>query len=143
MDIAMFASNNNLKKDTVVKWIKQDLIPRADLENDYVPDSARIPYTSARAKNAKAIYKSMVKASLQRKHILPRLYGICEDEFQGYVSRLINVGLIEPRISDEVTYYDATLEAVNASEKELQNRIKELTEMGTVVVTNIIRQFGG
>ena len=74
MDIDQFASNNGVKRKTVEKWIEKGLIPKADFEKNYVPDSARQPCTNARAKNANAIYVSMVKASFERKHILPVLY---------------------------------------------------------------------
>lgn len=50
MKIDTFALQNKVKRKTVEKWIKDDLIPKADLEKDYIPESARLPYTKARAK---------------------------------------------------------------------------------------------
>jgi len=111
MNIEKFISINKVKRRTVEKWIKDGLIPNADLEKDYIPESARQPFTRARAKNTDAIYVSMVKASFSRKHILPIIYKMCEDEFNGYIERLVKAGCIEKRISDGVTYYDATLQA--------------------------------
>lgn len=41
MTIDQFASNNVIKRKKVEKWINDGLIPRADLAQNYVPDSAR------------------------------------------------------------------------------------------------------
>lgn len=48
------------KKETVIKWILDGLVPGADLATNYIPDSARQPYTNARAKSADSIYYSIV-----------------------------------------------------------------------------------
>ena len=84
MTIDVFIYNYGLKrKDTFISWIKNGLIQCANLEKDYVPDSARPPYTKARAKKAGAIYVSIVKASCNRQHVLPKLYRRGDDEFNG------------------------------------------------------------
>ena len=101
------------RKKTVIDWILENLIPGANLEEDFIPDSARPPYTKARAKNAKAIYYSIVVASSKRYHVFPRLYGICEEEFNGYIDRLVAANLIAIRITDDIVYYDATIAGVN------------------------------
>lgn len=106
------------RKETVIKWILNGYIPNANLETDYIPDSARMPYTSTRAKNAKAIYKSIITATIQRKHVVPELYKITKDEFDGYIRRLSQSGYIEIRVTDGIEYYDATLKANTFNLKE-------------------------
>ena len=60
MTIKEFMNNNGLKnRSTVEKWINDELIPNASIENDYIPNSARVPYTKARAKKAESIYRSI------------------------------------------------------------------------------------
>ena len=108
MTIEKFSLDNKVKRRTVVMWINNGYIPNADLEKNYIPNSARPPYTKARAKNANAIYVSMVKAAYYKKHIFPALYKICDEEFNGYVEELIRCGLLRKRKTDGVTYYDAT-----------------------------------
>lgn len=103
------------QKQTVIKWINAGLIPGANFKNNYVPDSARPPYTKARAKNANTIYTSIVKASYERRHVLPSLYRISEDEFNGYIDRLVRANLICKRVADNITYYDTPINANNCN----------------------------
>jgi len=138
MDIDKFASDNGVKKKTVEKWIKNNFIPNADLEKNYVPDSARQPFTKARAKNANAIYVSMVKASFKRKHILPTFYKICEDEFNGYIERLVKAGFIEKRVSDGVLYYDATIESKDINTRFILKALKAISQGVSAGVTAAI-----
>lgn len=119
MTIAKFAENNNTTVKSVLVWIYKGLIPMASVDHDYVPDSARKPY-SARAKDANGICVSIVRASVNREHVCARTYGICEDEFQGYICRLIEAHLIEKRVSDGVTYYDATLQAKQQAGRKIR-----------------------
>lgn len=143
MKIDTFALQNKVKRKTVEKWIKDDLIPKADLEKDYIPESARLPYTKARAKNAKSIYVSMVKAAYSRKHILPVLYKICDDEFNGYIERLVDAGCIVKRISDDITYYDATLQANEINQKFILNAIETISKgVSEGVTTAVINKIG-
>ena len=75
MTIDMFMNNYGIKKkETVIIWILENLIPGANLATDYVPDSARPPYTKARVKDADSIYCSIVAASRKRYHVLPKTY---------------------------------------------------------------------
>lgn len=128
MDIETFVINNHCKRKTVIKWIKEGFIPGGNLEKDYIPDSARVPYTGARAKNTDAIYFSMVKASRNRKHILPSLYHLCEEEFNAYVDRLVQAGLIEKRRTDGIVYYDATLKAIDANKQFILSALKAISQ---------------
>lgn len=110
MTIDIFMNNYGIKKkETVIKWVLEDLIPGSDLVNDFVPDSARPPYTKARVKNADSIYCSIVAASKKRYHVLPKIYKICDDEFNGYINRLVEANLISIRVTDNITYYDTPL----------------------------------
>ena len=117
MTIECFAKNNNRKIETVLKWIYEGLIPGSSVDKNYVPESAREPYTDARAKSTEAIYCSIVNASNNRKHVTHKTYGLCENEFISYINRLINAGLIERRVEDGITYYDVTLLALDKKRK--------------------------
>lgn len=140
MTIEEFVSINKVGKNTVVGWIKKGLIPGANIDNNYVPDSVRKPYTKARAKTSDAIYSSIVKASKNRCHVLPKLYGICPDEFNHYIQVLEKEGYIESRISDGITYYDATLKSCALTDRQVNNIGKflsivvEATAYGTTKV---------
>ena len=124
MTINQFVQNHGLKRLRVLDWISKGLIPGASVDRNYIPDSARIPYTKARAKRADKIYCSIVNASIRRQHVLPQLYGICQEEFDGYIRRLEQAGLIERRITDDIIYYDATIEATQYSEKFVINLVR-------------------
>ena len=126
MTIQEFAAAKKVKVKTVESWIEKGLIPLADLSENYVPNSARAPYTGARAKKSDAIYTSIVRASKELKHVLPSLYGICDEEFEGYIDRLVEAGFIERRTTDGVTYYDATLMASNTTDKAILHTLEML-----------------
>lgn len=118
MTIDNFMQNYNIKKkETIIKWIIDDLIPGADLASNHLPDSARPPYTKARAKDASSIYSSIVIASHKRYHVLPKIYKICADEFNGYINRLAAANLIVLRITDNITYYDSPLPEKDCNKK--------------------------
>lgn len=132
MTIDEFVERNRIKnKKTVCNWIKKGYIPGSDEKLNFIPDSARMPYIEARAKKAEAIYNSIVKAACKRKHVFPELYGICDEEFQGYIDELAKAGLIKTRITDGITYYDATLKVVNNDNKFVLEIIKMLSEGAT------------
>lgn len=109
MTVNEFSDRNGISREQVGKWIKAGLIPEANIETDYIPDSARVPYTEARAKRAKSIYNSIIKATELRKHVMPALYKMTNREFDNYIGVLEREGFIQLRTEDEVTYYDATL----------------------------------
>lgn len=138
MNIETFALREKVGRKTVEKWIRKGLIPKADLESDYIPDSARQPYTSARARNAKAIYFSMITAASKRKHILPSLYRICDDEFNGYIERLVKCGYIEKRISDDITYYDATVLAMEFNKRQCLEMLTAIMQGASQGITKAL-----
>lgn len=121
MTISAFAEKHKTKKETVLGWIEKGYIPGANLEKDFIPDSAKKPYTRARAqaKNSDSIYYSIVNATRNLFHVMPALYGLCEDEFNGYIDRLVEAGCLVKRITDGVTYYDATFQAKYYKKSEL------------------------
>lgn len=127
MTIKEFAERNKIKKkETVIKWITDGLIPGANLCEDFVPNSARIPYTKARAKNSKAIYVSIVKATEKRYHVTADIYNLSEDEFNGYINRLIEAGLIAERVTDGIRYYDLPLPDKSYTKKFIIDTIEAL-----------------
>lgn len=138
MTIERFMSNYGIKRrETVTNWIKNGLMPGANLQHNYIPDSARPPYTKARAKNTNAIYISLVKGAYNRRHIMPQLYNnMCEDEFNGYIDRLVEAGLIVRRVSDGITYYDATINANNINKKFILEALEVITRAASEGVAN-------
>lgn len=129
MTINEFMIKNNIrKKNTVIAWIEKGLIPNATLDPEYIPESARKPYTRARAKNAKAIYCSIVKATINRYHVMPQNYGICKAEFEAYVDKLVEAKLIDKRVTDGITYYDATITALKIKRETLLEFIERSME---------------
>ena len=142
MTIDTFKYNYGIKKkETVIKWILENLIPGADLGADYVPDSARPPYTKARAKDADSIYCSIVTASRKRYHVLPKIYKICDDEFNGYINRLAEANLISIRVTDNITYYDTTLTAQNCNRKFILEAIEVCAKgISEGVITAVLQQ---
>lgn len=129
MTIEKFMQHNKIKRrETVVKWIKNDLIPGANLTDDYIPNSARVPYTKARAKNVQGIYVSIFNASNRQKHVLPKIYGICQEEFDNYIDEMVNANLIKRRITDGITYYDVRLFAETPSRKFILDALKATTQ---------------
>lgn len=126
------------KKETVEMWIKKGLIPKASIEDDYIPDSARIPYTKARAKNAKSIYYSIISASNKHMHVMPQIYKISQGEFNHYILELEKANLISRRVEDEVEYYDITFVASQYEKKELTNLLETIIKAGTQGCTEAI-----
>lgn len=108
-------SNNIIREKTVNKWIVDGLIPgvKTDPQTNetIIPDNARPPYTKARAKNSTAIYKSIVKACIERKSVFASLYKISQTEFAHYVTELEDAGFIRSEVIDDITYYYATIKS--------------------------------
>ena len=110
MTIVQFSEENNKSLKTVLVWIYNGLIPMASVDRNYIPDSARIPHTSSAVKTS-SIYVSIVDACIKRRHVCPKTFKMCEGEFLAIIERLVNANLIERRVADGVTYYDATPQA--------------------------------
>lgn len=137
MTIKEFMRNNGLKnRSTVEKWINDELIPNASIENDYIPNSARVPYTKARAKKAESIYRSILKACRERKHVLPQIYKMSSEEFNQYINQLENAGLINKRTEDGVEYYDISLYALKLQKEEINKIIVTISNFA-VAVSNV------
>ena len=99
MKIKEFMNLFDLKNEsTVIKWIKDGYIPGAYINEEsneyFIPDLARPPYTKARAKTTNAIYKSIVKACINREGVCAKLYKLNEVEFQVYIKDLADAGYI-------------------------------------------------
>jgi hypothetical protein len=141
MTISDFATKHTISERTVRVWIEKGYIPGASLAEDYVPASARKPYTKARAKTSDAIYCSIVNASRNHFHVLPALYGLCEDEFNGYVNRLVEAGYIVRRTTDDVTYYDATPQAKHYKKLELLKVLEPAIKAASEGITTAAFEF--
>lgn len=116
MTIKEFMESNDIKsKQTVNKWIINGLIPGVKTDSQtneiIIPDNARPPYTKARAQNSTAIYKSIVKACIERKAVFASLYKISQTEFTHYVAELEDAGFIHSEVIDDITYYYATIKS--------------------------------
>ena len=129
MTIEEFMKNYGIKnKKTVNNWISKQLIPGGDISNDFVPNSARPPYTKARAKTADSIYCSIIEATRKRKHVLPQIYKICPEEFNTYIKQLEKAELLIVRTTDNITYYDLSIHAINCTRKMILEIIKSCSE---------------
>lgn len=118
-----------ITKRTVLKWLEKGYIPGAkkDLKTQewILPNSARIPYTRARAKNTKALRKSILKACMERKHVFYKLYkNVTEEEFKYKIQELKDEGLIVVRIEDGIEYYDSTNKLDKESKISISNNIE-------------------
>ena len=85
----------------------------------------------------------MVKGAANRRHLLPKLYKMCDDEFNGYIVRLVEAGLIVKRTSEGITYYDATLKAKDIK-GSLIMKVLETSSKGIAegAVNAIIKKLG-
>ncbi len=128
MTVNDFIEKTGASKKRVTGWIKKGLVPGADLNKNFVPNSAREPYTAARAKKPKAIYKSILKATELGQHVLPAIFKICQDEFDGYIKRLEETGKIIIRVTDNIEYYD--LPVPSGYNIEIAERIVEACSRG-------------
>lgn len=109
MTVKEFAEKQNVKENTVYKWIESGYIAgvaRTGKDCYYIPNSARKPYTKCRAKTGDAILKSIVTACNQRCGVCSALYKISEAEFQCYISDLLDNKYITKYTEDGVTYYN-------------------------------------
>lgn len=113
MTIKEFMNLFDLKNEsTVIKWIKDGYIQGAYINEEsneyFIPDLARPPYTKARAKTTNAIYKSIVKACINREGVCANLYKLNEVEFQVYIKDLADAGYIRIELHNNIEYYFAT-----------------------------------
>lgn len=116
MNIPDFISKVGVKEKTVDKWLNAELIPGAFRDKNgewFIPNSAKAPYVKARAKAKESIFISIVSASHQGFHVIPKLYGKTDTEFLGYINQLVAAGLITLRTEDGITYYDETIASKN------------------------------
>ena len=65
---------------------------------------------------------------------MPKIYRICEDEFNGYIKRLVEANLISVRVTDDITYYDATMDIERIS----KYRILKIIEACSIGVTTAV-----
>lgn len=127
-------------EDTVISWINKGYIPgtRKDAKTGafIIPELARPPYTKARAKTSNSIYKSIVKACINRYGVCAKLYGLTDTEFQVYIQDLHNAGYIHIETRDNIDYYFATSksnEFLNSSKP--QELFKDCVESITKGIT--------
>ena len=107
MTISEFAKKTGHSEVVVRDWVEKEWI--AGAKNDYIPPSARVPYTNRRAKKMPAIIKSILNACSKNMGVTAALYGISEEYFQAIIASMIKDGLIEDYIEDGVTYYIITI----------------------------------
>ena len=119
MTISDFATKVKTSEKTVIRWINNGYIPGVSADNNSLPESPSKPYTKARPKHSDAVYSSLVQACMNFCHVVPALYNMRDDEFNGYIDRLIAAGYISTRVADGVTYYDAAITASDFSKSKL------------------------
>lgn len=138
INIETFMRNNDIKKrKTVEDWIAKGLIPGANAETHEVPNAARIPYTKARAKSTLSIYWSILQATRERKHVMPRLYNLTQAEFDYYIRQLVSVGYINVRIEEGITYYDCTINGSTCTQKTLIELFKVTVSAAAEGITRV------
>lgn len=141
MTLNEFAENNDVSAKTVNEWLNKDYIPGSYFNNEnnewVIPNSARPPYTKARAKAKQSIYQSIVKAAVKRNHVFPKLYKITQSEFDSYIEILVNANYIKLRVEDGLTYYDETLNSMEFLSSNLK-RISELISTQTEAITKAV-----
>ena len=110
MTVQEFAKKCNKKVSTVLKWIESGYVPGVVTKDGeyFIPQSARKPDTECRAKQGKAILKSIVTACNKKCGDCAPLYGISEAEYQNYLSTLVHEKYISSFCEDEITYYNVT-----------------------------------
>ena len=100
---------------TVMNWIAKGYVPGADM--NYIPDSAREPYTAARAKNGIARIKSILKACCDGKGVVPALFGMTQMQFDACMQYPEQEGYIYKYVEDGCTYYDGTPKGQDSLQK--------------------------
>lgn len=106
MTLIRFAEIHHVTVKTVQDWIAKGYIPGAT--DTSIPDSARRPYTKARAKKGEAIIKSILTACSNRLGICAALYNISIAEYNAYIQSLLNSGHITQFEDEGLTYYNIT-----------------------------------
>ena len=109
MTIVEFADQCGKREPTVRGWIEKGYVPGASIVDDYVPNSAREPYTSTRAKKSVAIMKAVLKACNSRRGVVGALFGMGEEEFLAMMNSLEENGYVYSFSEDGVTYYNTTI----------------------------------
>lgn len=99
MTVEEFCRLVGAQSATVEKWFEKGLLPGAARDGQtgqlvLAPGTLR-PYR-ARAKEARAIYASIVRACSKQQGICPQTYGLPPARFQAYLAQLTEAGLIQP-----------------------------------------------
>lgn len=73
--------------------------------------------------------------------MLPALYGLCEDDFNGYVDRLVEAGYIGRRTTDDITHYVATPKAKYYKKSELLKALSPVIKAASEGITTATLNF--
>ncbi len=66
-----------------------------------------------------------------------------QDEFNGYIERLVKAGCIEKRVSDGVTYYDATIQSKDINTAFILKALKAISQgVSEGATTAILNKLG-
>lgn len=114
MTIRAFAEKHNKEIRLVKQWIRKEFIPGASLEENYIPDSARVPYTCTRARKGDAILQAILKACKNEYGITSKLFKISPERFEAMLFSLESEGLLLSYESDGIRYYDITTKGKNS-----------------------------
>ncbi len=126
MTIRQFAEKHTVTLKTIKGWMKKGYIPGA--HDDYIPDSARKPYTATKARKGTDIIRSILKACDNHWSVFAAMYGISDAEFGNYIVSLLSAGLISDYQEDGITYYNITASGA-AFLQTLQKRQKDAFDM--------------
>ena len=136
MTIIRFAEINHVSTKAVHNWISKGYIPGAT--DTFVPNSARPPYTKARAKKGESIIKSILTACNDRYGICASLYGISNAEFDAYMQSLMDSGYITQFEDDGLTYYNITAIGVGLLRNWNRSNVLGAIQAGAGVVAAIV-----
>ena len=131
MRIEDFATKYKKDIRLVKDWINKGFIPGASLENNYIPDSARIPDTKIRARKGESILKAILKACNNQYGISPAIFKLSQEHFDALLANLEKEGMLFSFESDGIRYYDITFKGLESLKKYNKS---EWIELGTLLV---------
>ncbi len=121
MTSEQFAERHNKKLKTIDDYLEKGFIQGA-LKIDGVwdiPEDARLPYTENRINpqsDQPSVYKSILTGVKNNRSVSHQVYGMTEEDFNGYIEVLLGAELIiKSTLSRNVPTYRITEKGVEAS----------------------------
>ena len=147
LSVEEFAKKVGVSEDTVLKWIKKELIPGTVPDEEtgkmLIPNSARRPYFPRCMKKAAAdtIRASIINACIKRRHVSEKTYNMNKGEFEKIIENLEKADLITRRVEDGITYYDSTPKSDEYKGKNTRDICKLLVELLGTLAGKILASY--